>query len=499
MANDGRAFFATSDALVPQDTNGAVDVYEYVDGRPQLITTGTAASDAQGSATPQPHRAWSGQRQRHRRLLLDLRHPGPAGPQRPLPQVLRRPHQRRLPRRPAAAPVRSGRRVPRRSTTQPTPPRSSARNTWAPAATLPDRKPRSRRKKKKHKKAHRRKPRQGKRHHHGGHAMAEREHGLPGPDHRRPRRPGARRRSRRGVRRCRAPTPKRRSTASQPCHRPPRPAATRISRSMSRSTTGSAARFRPRAATARTRRTSTSHLPTGFIGDPHAAPKCTVADFANMSARPSARSARGPAQRRIGADGFGGSRRSTTWSRIRTRPVCSASTSRSSSPRLHRPQRADRQRLRAQRDGDRTSPTCSRSAFSKSPLGVPASPEHDVTPADPVPIGTPCLRSATRIPAAPPSRTAPLDARSSRTRPPATPGPAPRSVSDVLSYDRGVDQPRRPGRQTTGCDQLSFNPSLYAQPTTTETDTASGLDVDLKVPQAQSPTCPRRRRSGAAT
>ncbi len=44
-----------------------------------------------------------------------------------------------------------------------------------------------------------------------------------------------------------------------------------------------------------------------------------------------------------------------------------------------------------------------------------------------------------------------------------------------------------PGRQTTGCDQLSFNPSLYAQPTTTETDSASGLDVDLTRSAARQP------------
>ena len=43
---------------------------------------------------------------------------------------------------------------------------------------------------------------------------------------------------------------------------------------------------------------------------------------------------------------------------------------------------------------------------------------------------------------------------------------------------------------TTGCQQLSFNPSLTAVPTTSAADSASGLDVDLKVPQAQSPYTP---------
>jgi hypothetical protein len=43
---DGRTFFATSDALVPQDSNGRRDVYEFVEGRPQLISSGVAGRDA---------------------------------------------------------------------------------------------------------------------------------------------------------------------------------------------------------------------------------------------------------------------------------------------------------------------------------------------------------------------------------------------------------------------------------------------------------------------
>jgi hypothetical protein len=41
MTDDGRTFFSTEDALVHADTNQGVDVYEYVEGRPQLITPGT--------------------------------------------------------------------------------------------------------------------------------------------------------------------------------------------------------------------------------------------------------------------------------------------------------------------------------------------------------------------------------------------------------------------------------------------------------------------------
>ncbi len=41
ITDDGRVFFDTEDALEPRDTNEGKDTYEYVDGHPQLITTGT--------------------------------------------------------------------------------------------------------------------------------------------------------------------------------------------------------------------------------------------------------------------------------------------------------------------------------------------------------------------------------------------------------------------------------------------------------------------------
>ncbi len=46
ITDDGRTFFYTPDSLVPYDSNGLRDVYEFVDGRPQLITTGTANLDS---------------------------------------------------------------------------------------------------------------------------------------------------------------------------------------------------------------------------------------------------------------------------------------------------------------------------------------------------------------------------------------------------------------------------------------------------------------------
>jgi hypothetical protein len=44
LTNDGRVFFSTRDPLVPRDTDGINDVYEYVEGKPQLISSGLGVS-----------------------------------------------------------------------------------------------------------------------------------------------------------------------------------------------------------------------------------------------------------------------------------------------------------------------------------------------------------------------------------------------------------------------------------------------------------------------
>jgi hypothetical protein len=64
------------------------------------------------------------------------------------------------------------------------------------------------------------------------------------------------------------------------------------------------------------------------------------------------------------------------------------------------------------------------------------------------------------------------------------------STVEVTFYDHLTARAEAPWPATTGCDKLSFNPSLAAGPTTTETDTASGLAVDLVVPQFQDPGTP---------
>jgi hypothetical protein len=61
---------------------------------------------------------------------------------------------------------------------------------------------------------------------------------------------------------------------------------------------------------------------------------------------------------------------------------------------------------------------------------------------------------------------------------------------DVRAYDGTTATATAPYPATVGCDQLSFNPSLAAKPTTTAADSPSGLDVDLSIPQFESPTVP---------
>lgn len=48
LSNGGRVFFETEEALLPSDTNGRVDVYEFEDGGLSLISTGTSAFEPPG-------------------------------------------------------------------------------------------------------------------------------------------------------------------------------------------------------------------------------------------------------------------------------------------------------------------------------------------------------------------------------------------------------------------------------------------------------------------
>ncbi len=61
---------------------------------------------------------------------------------------------------------------------------------------------------------------------------------------------------------------------------------------------------------------------------------------------------------------------------------------------------------------------------------------------------------------------------------------------DILGYDDSETHADSLWPPTTDCGQLSFNPSLFARPTTESTDSPSGIDVDLKAPSFESPDTP---------
>jgi hypothetical protein len=61
---------------------------------------------------------------------------------------------------------------------------------------------------------------------------------------------------------------------------------------------------------------------------------------------------------------------------------------------------------------------------------------------------------------------------------------------DVLAYDGGETHAASPWPATTDCAQLAFNPSLFARPTSEATDSPSGIDIDLKAPLFESPSAP---------
>ena len=67
----------------------------------------------------------------------------------------------------------------------------------------------------------------------------------------------------------------------------------------------------------------------------------------------------------------------------------------------------------------------------------------------------------------------------------------PLSISaETTAYDLETDRVETTFPAMTGCDQLSFNPSLSATPTTQQADAPSGLDINVKVPQTLSPDSP---------
>ena len=125
--------------------------------------------------------------------------------------------------------------------------------------------------------------------------------------------------------------------------------------------------------------------------------------------------------------------------------------------------------------------------------GVPADPSHDAQRFSPPgcnPIANPDGEGSeveeACTPGPHPSNSEPVPFNDN----PTTCGVPLVATIHVLAYDDGTSEASAPYPATTGCDQLSFNPSLFAQPTTSATDSASGLALNLQVPQESSPSVP---------
>jgi hypothetical protein len=236
-----------------------------------------------------------------------------------------------------------------------------------------------------------------------------------------------------------------------------------------------------------------SHLPTGFTGNPHAAPVCTLKDFNEANC---------PVDSQVGwfnlAEELFGISLITPAYNMETRPT-EAGLVAFTVPFL---KSAVFLELTGRTDSDYGLTAISSPIFHL-PIpsvdvvlwGVPADPANNTlrfeTPLSLVggcyteegcPVGGGEFEATTFAEPSVPERP--------YLQNPTTCGVQLTAAADLSYYDGQTDHAETSWPPTTGCQQLSFNPSMTVKPTTTASDTASGVDVELKVPQTQSPTTP---------
>jgi hypothetical protein len=231
-------------------------------------------------------------------------------------------------------------------------------------------------------------------------------------------------------------------------------------------------------------KTVTQHFPTGFIGNPTASPPCEIVEFSF---------GRCPASTQIGTynffEGYGPLYNLTPhpdepalvafWVPLINAPVFISLSGRTESD----------YGLDAE-----TSPIyhpLPLNSFQVTLWGVPAAKSHDLQRFTPPLQGTgECVsylpETCPPKPDGNPANVPPIPYLENPTQC----GVPLFSSLDLLYYTGGFYQATDPWPSTTGCEQLTFNPSLTAQPTTADADSPSGVDVVLAVPQEQSPTTP---------
>lgn len=224
----------------------------------------------------------------------------------------------------------------------------------------------------------------------------------------------------------------------------------------------------------------TVHFPTGFIGNPHAVPKCTLAQLGLKKCPPDS-------QVGIASALFGQQFVYNMEPRPGEPGLLASQLPFLGSPIFNI--------IRARTDSDYGLDVTTPDIFHLLGLrqlqlwiwGVPTDPANDKYRA---PLG---LEAGCFVSYPEPCYSTPTPA----TAPPAPYLQNPTSCEgaltasvDAIYYDRETAHGETSWAATTGCDLLQFSPAMVAQPTTHEADTPSGMDLILRVPQTQSPTVP---------
>jgi hypothetical protein len=237
-------------------------------------------------------------------------------------------------------------------------------------------------------------------------------------------------------------------------------------------------------------RSIATHLPTGVIGNPHAVPACPLLLFALNEC---------PSDSQIGL-----AKTAPVFQEIMA-PIYNLEPKPDQAGligfKIHEAGTTQYVELSGRTNSDYGLDSISTTIFHSSPIdrvnvdlwGVPADPSHD--PFRFITTHPPSLKDCP-VPGGFSECSAEVLGTSSSQPPepylqnPTTCGVPLSSSIEIEFYTGVVKTAEAPWPATTGCDQLAFNPSLTAKPTTTEADTPTGLDVDLEVPQVLNPYSP---------
>jgi hypothetical protein len=255
-------------------------------------------------------------------------------------------------------------------------------------------------------------------------------------------------------------------------------------------------------------RTVAIHWPEGFIGNPHVTPKCTLTEFNQSHC---------PVDSQIGRftlAGIGGENTGlyVPLYNMETNPD-QAGLLGFAAPFLNFPIFFE---LTGRTNSDygldaKTTPTIRLpfTHFKTTLWGVPANPSHDVDRFESPLTGVgACYEGffGPEVIGCPPGTPYASLTYAHSTSPeapflqnPTTCGVDLTISADIEYYGGAVGHAEQEWPTTTGCQQASFSPSLIAKPTTSDADTASGLDADLTVPQTQSPVTPSPSELKATT